>query len=886
MNTINNLTKREGSRYKSYMEASISDGENVKNLTKIMIDGLFLRDTFSQPPCTLIQPSMGALADDFQQQIPEFAKNFCPPIYPLGYQHWQARKDTPFMSFHSLQVNPSPGPPLFASQAVIDCQPLMIHVQEESCLRISSFLADGIVVGPGSVLPDSSVSSFMLTLQALDLTVPLDAGRLKDHGYSNNSAFPNLFSRAMLHIENLFMFESPSLRLGLLHLENDPACFCLWDDQPIDAGLKKWSAGASYFSLSLETSNDANGPQNSSDRILGSWKCAEIRETCIQVAMATPDGSPLVCIPPPGGIVRVGMACEQYLSNASVEQLFFVLDLYAYFGEVGEKIMRVGKNSTSAIHKSESWSDNIMSKVPSDAAVSFAVKHLQLRFLEDSCKDIQGNPLVQFIGNDLFTKVGHRTLGGAIAISSTMRWDSVEVDCVDAEQNADGNGALLGSCRDGSFLTANGCPELRAVLWIQHKGKKRSSASRSDIPFLAVNIDHVIPSQVQHASCHSLNVSACIAGVRLGGGMNYTEALLHRFGILGPDGGPSEGLLKGLENLSAGPLSKFLKPSHLAMDNMKSNGNCEDRDSFLSHLGMPDDVDVSVDLRNWLFALEGAQEMTGNLWFDNHVDGDREQLSWHTSFKSLKIKAKNSSKDLQSGCIKSHIAHKYPVELITIGVEGLQTLKPQVQQSIRQADLTTNGVREADMKEGGGVNLEVHLVVSEDNFDDALGNWMVENLKFSVEQPIEAVVTKNELQHLASLCKSEIDSMGRVTVGILRLLKLDGTIGQAAIDQLSNLGTEGMYKIFSPRELSRGGSGISFDHNISPHGTSESPHSSVRTVVASLEKEVEDAESKCAALITNFGKSEPSCQHIDHIKDLGRQIESIRSLLKQLKAHD
>ena len=168
------------------------------------------------------------------------------------------------------------------------------------------------------------------------------------------------------------MFESPSLRLGLLRLEKDPACFCLWDDQPIDAGLKKWSAGASYFSLSLETSNDANGLKNSSDRIF-SWKCAEIKETCIEVAMATPDGSPLVCIPPPGGIVRVGMACEQYLSNASVDQLFFVLNLYAYFGEVSEKIVQVGKNSTSAIHKSESWSDNILSKGPSDAAVSFAV---------------------------------------------------------------------------------------------------------------------------------------------------------------------------------------------------------------------------------------------------------------------------------------------------------------------------------------------------------------------------------------------------------------------------------------------------------------------------------------------------------------------------------
>jgi hypothetical protein len=53
---------------------------------------------------------------------------------------------------------------------------------------------------------------------------------------------------------------------------------------------------------------------------------------------------------------------------------------------------------------------------------------------------------------------------------------------------------------------------------------------------------------------------------------------------------------------------------------------------------------------------------------------------------------------------------------------------------------------------------------------------------------IEAIVTKDELQHIAFLCKSEVDSMGRITAGILRLLKLEGSIGQAAIDQLSNLG--------------------------------------------------------------------------------------------------
>jgi len=78
-------------------------------------------------------------------------------------------------------------------------------------------------------------------------------------------------------------------------------------------------------------------------------------------------------------------------------------------------------------------------------------------------------------------------------------------------------------------------------------------------------------------------------------------------------------------------------------------------------------------------------------------------------------------------------------------VEGLQTLKPQVQKSIRQADLTTNGVREEDMKEAGGVNLEVHLVVSEDNFDDAVGNWMVENLKFSVEQPVKIILINKRI---------------------------------------------------------------------------------------------------------------------------------------------
>jgi len=40
------------------------------------------------------------------------------------------------------------------------------------------------------------------------------------------------------------------------------------------------------------------------------------------------------------------------------------------------------------------------------------------------------------------------------------------------------------------------------------------------------------------------------------------------------------------------------------------------------------------------------------------------------------------------------------------------------------------------------------------------------------------------------LCRSEADAMGRITAGILRLLKLDKSLGQGTIEQLRNLGRE------------------------------------------------------------------------------------------------
>ncbi|KAB1995920.1 hypothetical protein ES319_D13G194000v1 [Gossypium barbadense] len=71
------------------------------------------------------------------------------------------------------------------------------------------------------------------------------------------------------------------------------------------------------------------------------------------------------------------------------------------------------------------------------------------------------------------------------------------------------------------------------------------------------------------------------------------------------------------------------------------------------------------------------------------------------------------------------------------------------------------------------MNLEVRMKILEDKVDNETINWMMENFKLSVKQQIEAVLTKDELQHFAFLCKSEVDSIGRLTAEILRLLKLE-----------------------------------------------------------------------------------------------------------------
>lgn len=68
-------------------------------------------------------------------------------------------------------------------------------------------------------------------------------------------------------------------------------------------------------------------------------------------------------------------------------------------------------------------------------------------------------------------------------------------------------------------------------------------------------------------------------------------------------------------------------------------------------------------------------------------------------------------------------------------MEGLQTLKPQAHNSIHASILPANGIKE-NAETSGGINLELRMVIAEDPIYGEPAKWAVENLKFSVEQPV------------------------------------------------------------------------------------------------------------------------------------------------------
>lgn len=95
-------------------------------------------------------------------------------------------------------------------------------------------------------------------------------------------------------------------------------------------------------------------------------------------------------------------------------------------------------------------------------------------------------------------------------------------------------------------------------------------------------------------------------------------------------------------------------------------------------------------------------------------------------------------------------------------------------------------------------------------------------------------------------------------------------------------GSEGVDKIFSPEKLSIDGSVCSRGLSPLPNLINGSPHKSMEPTLTLLEETVEDSQAKINALITDI-TSESSFQHLAVVKQLGEKIESMQSLLMQLR---
>ncbi|KAM0845719.1 hypothetical protein ACQ4PT_056188 [Festuca glaucescens] len=134
-------------------------------------------------------------------------------------------------------------------------------------------------------------------------------------------------------------------------------------------------------------------------------------------------------------------------------------------------------------------------------------------------------------------------------------------------------------------------------------------------------------------------------------------------------------------------------------------------------------------------------------------------------------------------------------------VEGLQAIRPHLRNPA-----TGNGTAQRHqagrtlVSSDQGTDIEATMVTSQDG--SGVSKWTVDKTRFSVEDLVTgAVLTKEEQEYLSTLCRSEADSLGRIAAAVLLLLELDGSLGQAAIDQLASLGSE-LAGIFTPEKLS------------------------------------------------------------------------------------
>ncbi|CAI5502452.1 unnamed protein product [Closterium sp. Naga37s-1] len=790
-----------------YVQGSASepDGATVANMVRLYLGQLFLKDTYSDPPVALLQPVQEHASSDVER-VPSFAsEHVWPRIYPVETDDDCLPPPSMFRLFSAFSLPPAP-PPAVASQLVIRCDPLQISLQEESCFRIASLVADGLMVQQADSTPPVPALRyllFMLDGLHLSLSVPPAAFAPPSPSDAAASANPDSpsqageggagaaggageearFTGARVQVGGFSAMLDSFMPFDLLDVERDAACFALWPGQPVDAGQMRLAVWADLLSVSLDVGDGQGGDDAGAGWGRGSargggggddddaWasspvsfegqsrlaaaasqqlQCVCIKDPRLEMAMLSHDGKPIARMPPPGGTFRLGVASQEVTCNTSRLQLLFVLRMADYLTRVSRALVKVGKGNQRVIDPSKGLSalvdaasattptatasqpaknssssgggsgagggtvsalSELAALAPGDSAVSLAVDALNLRMLEsghtgDGSTGDEGAVLSQLVGRGMSMKVTHQSLGGAAATSSTITWQSIRVECVETEETAEGAAAAAASGPQSPGSSA-GPPRLRAVLWsgdgdsdmdaLARTGTmsapdpssaagfaltRSPSASASALPFLHLSVLHVLPYDSSDASSHSLTVEAKVGGVRLSGGWSYNEALLRRFGVLdGTTGGPGAHIVHLLDVLEHSEALRFLLASSTdepapAADSAAAAAAWE--------VALPQEMDVDVQLLDWLFALEGAHKAFVALPSTTaHAVQRREDLSWHSTFRMFRVSA--HSNPLNDAHRRTGTTHRpppapgsSPVANILIRVEGIQAFKPRI----------------------------------------------------------------------------------------------------------------------------------------------------------------------------------------------------------------
>ena len=74
-------------------------------------------------------------------------------------------------------------------------------------------------------------------------------------------------------------------------------------------------------------------------------------------------------------------------------------------------------------------------------------------------------------------------------------------------------------------------------------------------------------------------------------------------------------------------------------------------------LTIPDELDVNIQLRDWIFALEADVETTENAL-------TRRERCWHSAFQCLSISAEGSRQDVSRQ--QNYVGPKHPVQKIIV----------------------------------------------------------------------------------------------------------------------------------------------------------------------------------------------------------------------------